>query len=282
MPIDKNGIIYVEENTEKQTENEKKKINIKDICLIITTCISVLSLVVMINQNRLQKLDYENQIEELELEKNKYENMLKESKIQLRDSYILCESSAVQNLCLGIEDYNTKVYFNELMDLFYDKHTNNYYENSDDLILDDGLEDKYLCTSADVIFLRIDIVSNRIVDNLTVQCSKITSERNLDAYLSNFSLFTSEENVKRASRESVSIDVGTVFPSDMILIPLAVRYELFDRSNRYISNSMTYKIVYVPKSISYHDDFNNETVTLEVRDMFSDAFMSEYQYYGLG
>lgn len=69
MPIDKNGIIYVEKEVEKLTENKKKKANIKDICLIITTCISLFSLVVMINQNRLQKLDYKNHIEQLELEK---------------------------------------------------------------------------------------------------------------------------------------------------------------------------------------------------------------------
>lgn len=92
MPIDKNGIIYVEKEVEKPTENKKKKANIKDICLIITTCISLFSLVVMINQNRLQKLDYKNHIEQLELEKTKYENMLKESEIQLRDSYVLCNA----------------------------------------------------------------------------------------------------------------------------------------------------------------------------------------------
>lgn len=282
MPIDKNGIIYVEKEVEKPTENKKKKANIKDICLIITTCISLFSLVVMINQNRLQKLDYKNHIEQLELEKTKYENMLKESEIQLRDSYVLCKSDAVENLCLGHEDYNVKIYSNEIMDLFYDKHANNYYENSDNLILGDGLEAGYSCASVEIIFLRIDIVSNRLVDDLTVQCSKIVSENNIDAYLNNFSLFLSDENVKRESSESVSINVGNVFPSDMILIPLAVEYELYDRSAGYISNTMTYKIVYVPKSISYYDEFNNQTVTFRVRDMFSDAFMSEYHYYGLG
>ena len=90
MPIDKDGNIYIQE--------KNNKIDSKVVGLIITNIVAIIGCIVAIGGLRLQKLEYEKNVEELELEKTKYENMLKESDIQLRDSYIVCSMPDVKIL----------------------------------------------------------------------------------------------------------------------------------------------------------------------------------------
>lgn len=300
MPIDKDGIIYVEKKVEKQIENEKKKVKIKDICLLITTFLSILGLGVTLYQSKLQKLEsehyekelelekeeLENHIKELELEERKYENILEESKIQLRTSYLLCRISDAETLWSTFEEYNIKIFSNEITDLFYNKETKEYYQNDDIFYSDYELKYESDFTNSQIIFLRIDIVSNRIVNNLTLDCLKISSDSNFDNYLDSFSSFKAI-NANEENSEHVTIDVGDVFPGDMILVPLAVnRVAQYSVSSdvyaNHVFDNMTYKIVYAPQSISYYDEFNNQTFSLEIRDMYSGALLMEYTFLGLG
>lgn len=300
MPIDRNGIIYVEKQVEKLIENKKQKVKIKDVCLIITTFLSILGLGVTLYQSSLQKLEseiyekelelekieLEKHIEELELEELKYEDMLAESKIQLRTSYLLCSIDDAGTLWSTFDEYNIKIFSNEITGLFYDKETKDYYQNDDIMNLDNELKDKYFSVSSEIIFLRIDIVSNRLVNNLTLDCLKICSNKNFDNYLENFSSFK-VENANEENSEFITINVGDVFPGEMILVPLAIRYVAVYKNslngmdyNAY--DYITYKTVCIPQSISYNDEFNDQKFSTEIRDMYSGAFMMEYTFLGLG
>lgn len=289
MPIDKDGIIYVEKKAEKQIENvkktKKKNINIKDICLIISTCISILGVGFMINQNKLQKLEYENHIKELELEKSKYENMLKENNIEMNTSYIVCEAGDVGSLFSSFKDYNINMYTNDITDLFYNSRTRSYYDNEDIMRLDAELRNTYTHVRAEIIFLRIDIIGNRVARNIALNFLEIKEENNINRQLLDFTSFV---DLYGENGQNVIVNIGDAFPNDMILIPLAVRYSenisYFSLEEYEMINFMetTYRTIYIPQSISYYDMFYEKTFNLEIRDMLNGAFVTDYKYMGLG
>lgn len=173
MPINKDGII--------QPKQKKRNWNIKNISLIITTCVSVLGSFAMLYENRLQSLEYKREIQELELEKDKYRNILKENKIQLKNSYITCHVNYIESLyeSLGSEN-NIKILSNDITKKFYNDKKKYYYSAKDIVSKDKALKRKYGYAYPEVVFLKIEVVSNRLVKDVTIRFIKIIAENDID------------------------------------------------------------------------------------------------------
>lgn len=273
MPIDNEGIIHPSNDDKIIQSNEKKlnKINRKMTVIFLTNIIAVIGCIISIYTAHLQKLGYENEIRALELEETKNENILKESKIQIRTSYIVCEMRDVGDVYSYFDDCEIAMYKNDLTELFYNSETHHYCGENDILILDD--EDKYNWARSEIIFLRIDIISNRIVKNLSIDCYEIGLEENTNDYLLDFSSYVS---FYKEDGRNMSINIGDVAPSEMILIPLALRHS---EDN---DDGATYKKIYAPQSIRYFDEFYENEFSSEVRDLMDGGFITEFRYYGQG
>lgn len=108
--------LYIE-NGEKNVKSEKK---IKNLGLLISNFVAMFGCIISFYALHFQKLQYENNLKELELEKEKYESMLRESNIQIATSYVICEVREIEDLYSWIEGYNVRIYSNDLTNLFYD------------------------------------------------------------------------------------------------------------------------------------------------------------------
>lgn len=279
MPIDNDGIIHPKNDGEIAQSNEKKlnKINRKMTVIFLTNFIAIIGCIVSIYTVYLQKLEYENNLKALELEESKNENILKESKIQIRTSYIVCEVRDVKDLYASFDDCNISMYENELMKLYYNSQTHHYCGDKDILFLDD--DDEYNWIYSEVIFLRIDIISNRIVKNLSVDCYRINMKDNSNECLLDFSSYVSSYENNGAN---MIISIGDVSPDEMILIPLAIRRPAYGDGESSDDFGATYKIIYAPQSISFYDELFETTFSSEIRDLLNGQFITELKYYGQG
>ena len=279
MPINNEGII-----TPKETK-KRVKINYAIVGLIATNIITIIGCIVSIYEIRLQKLEYEKDIEELDFEKRKYEDMLKESDIQFRNSYVVCELRDIESLYSSFEDYNVYIYSNEITDLFYDGQNHCYYEGNDIMFIDHDLKGKYNSVYTEVIFLRIDTVSNRIIKDASIDSFRICEEHDIDGSLFNFA---SMQEYYKENGSNITIKIGDIVSNDMILILVAIRYS--EMVSDYVSNDLlrdlpeqsTYKIIYIPNSISCYDTFYEKTLHFEIRDLLEGSFITNYKYVGLG
>lgn len=279
MPIDNEGIIHPNNDDKISQLNEKKlnKINRKMTAIFLTNIIAVIGCIISIYTAHLQKLGYENELRALELEETQNENLLKESKIQIRTSYIVCEMRDVNDLYASFDDCNISMYENELMELYYNSQNRHYCDDDDILFLDD---DEYNWIYSEVIFLRIDIFSDRIVKNLTVNCYRIDMKDNSNESLLDFSSYVSSYK-DNGSNMKISIGDGSL--NDMILIPLAIRRPAHNDERESLKDfGATYKIIYAPQSISYYDELYENTFTSEIRDLLNGQFITELKYYGQG
>lgn len=272
MPIDKNGIIYPKE--------KKNRIDVKTICLIITTCVSMVSIFFGLHQNYIQKGQYEKEIEALTLEKLKYENILKENNIQLRSSYILCQADYIEDLFDNLKNEgNIKILSNEITEKFYDKTNNHYYFASEMNLNDEFLRENYGYANPEVIFLRIEVISNRIVRDVNINFVKIIEDTNIEIP------FRSFENLDNNYKgEYTDIAIGDMLPNEVILIPVVLKYTEIGGSlrDKMTTPESVFKTIYVPKSITCYDDFYEREEIFDIRDVLHNSLITEYFYEELG
>ena len=272
MPIDKNGIIYPKE--------KKNRVDAKTICLIITTCVSLISIFFGLHQNYIQKGQYEKEIEALTLEKLKYENILKENNIQLRSSYILCQADYIEDLFDNLKDEgNIKILSNEITEKFYDKTNNHYYFASEMNSNDKFLKENYGYANPEVFFLKIEVISNRVVRDVNINFVKIIEDANIEM---TFRSFDGLEN--KYNEEYIDIAIGDMLPNEVILIPVVLTYTEIGGS---LSDIMTkpesvFKTIYVPKSVTCYDDFYEREENFGIRDVLQNSLITKYFYEELG
>lgn len=209
--------------------------------------------------------------------------MLKENNIQIGTSYVVCQVKDIEDMFSWIDEYKIRIYSNDLTSLFYDNQTHHYCDNNDFLFLDNnddfmfidnGENNTYNWIYSEVVFLRIDINSNRIVKDIDLDYLKISTVNNTIAYLDDLSSY--EEN-----GENVIVNLGDASPNETILIPLTIRHPIY-YLNEGNQTWIRYKLAYIPQSISYYDEFYEKTFTLEIRDILKGNFITEYAYYGCG
>lgn len=270
MPIDKDGNIYI--------QDKNNKIDSKVVGLIITNIVAIIGCIVAVGGLRLQKLEYEKNVEELELEKIKYENMLKESDIQLRDSYIVCHISDVKMLFDSL-DNNVKIYNNEITGKFYDDKTHEYFDQFDLIENDEQLKNKYSIIYPEVVFLRIDPISNRIINDVRIVFQKVENTSDFEEKLKTFNEFTNEYgNIG----ETITINIGDITPEESILIPVALKYseadyDYYDNIEEMPHDSI-YKIIYIPENISCYDTYKEEILNFEIRDLLEGSLITSFYY----
>ncbi len=284
MPIDNEGIIHPKKTQKDRPYNAKKGVNIKIIGLIITNFVAVCGCIISIYALHLQKLQYENSIKVLALEKEKFESMLKENNIQIQTSYIVCQVRDIEYLYSWLDEYDVRIYSNDLTTLFYDNQTHHYCDENDFLFLDDdengflfiddGENDTYNWIYSEVVFLRIDINSNRIVKDINLHYTKINMNNNVIE--SQYDLASYKEN-----GEEIVVNLGEASPNEMLLIPLAIRHPIY-YMNEGNETSVRYKLMYIPQEISYYDEFYEDTFRLDIRDLLEGGFITEFGYYGQG
>lgn len=189
---------------------------------------------------RLQKLEYDKNIEKLELEKTKYENILKESDIQLRDSYIICHIVDVRMLfdSLGA---NVKIYNNEITSRFYNDKTKEYFDQLDLMENDEQLRNRYRYVYPEVVFLRLDIISNRIINDVNITFKKVENTSDFESWLKTFNEFIRKYG---SIGENITINIGDITLEDSILIPVALKYSEGDY-NYYDDIEKSHMILYI-------------------------------------
>ncbi len=291
MPIDKDLTI------QPKKEKKKCKIPLKDICLIITTCISVVTPIVTtleINnqksqyelekanyENEIKKLElemanyentvygleiekanYENDVQRLEMEKNNYKNMLKENDIQLRSSYIVCDLDDVVMLFDSLGDKNkVKILSNSITDKFYNKKQKEYLHICD--IIDSDIDLKYRYGNnlyAEIYFLKIELRSNRFAQDVKINFTKIESEKNIEGSFVKFEDFKKKDIYKKG--QDITVQVGDLQPDDIILIPVVLEYSNYNVSIDYeLSFIDSGYIVYDNDAIIYREIYVPETIT---------------------
>lgn len=296
MPIDKDLII--------QPPKEKKKYSfgIKDACLIITTCISIFSPIVAFNEVKVQKLqyelekaNYENDIQKLELEKANYENMLKENDIQLKSSYIVCPIDDVINLYYNFgNEKNVKILSNDITKMFYDDKQKVFLNTNDMKNIDINLQDKYENdVYSYVYFLKIEVISNRLVSNIKIKFRKIETENNIEERFEKFGYLVNKEYYKIG--EDIELSAGDVQSNDIILVPVVliygddtkdpIDYQLSDLKRGYIIynyNESIYRKIYVPKTIVCYDVLYEKEKSFDVRDVLEDFLITRFYFNELG
>lgn len=265
MPIDKDLTI------QPKKEKKKYKINIKDICLIITTCISIITPFFALYEVRNQKLqyelekanyendikklelemvnyenavhgleiekaNYENDVQRLEMEKNNYENMLKENEIQLRSSYISCDMDYIKMLFDSLADMNeVKILSNDITEIFYDEKQKEYLHTSDIRKNDVYLNNRYgNDLYINVYFLKIELISNRFIQDVNINFKRIETEDNIEEGFGKFEYIKKKEFYQYA--QDISIQVGDMQPNDIILIPVVLEYSNYNSSIDYESS----------------------------------------------
>lgn len=272
MPIDKDGNIYIQE------KKKNNKINIRIVGLIITNIIAIVGCIISVCELRLQKLAYDKNVEELKLEKIKYENILKECDIQLRDSYIVCHIADVQMLFDSL-DGNVKIYNNEIISKIYNNNTHTYFDQYTLMENDDGLRNKYQVVFPEIVFLRIDVISNRIVNDVKIVFKRVENTNDFEERLKTFSEFTNRHgNIG----ENVTISIGDITSEDSILIPVALKYsecdyDYYDSIEEMPCDSI-YKIVYIPEQISCYDTYKEELLHFEIRDLLEKSLITSFYY----
>ena len=270
MPIDKDGNIYIQE--------KNNKIDSKVVGLIITNIVAIIGCIVAIGGLRLQKLEYEKNVEELELEKTKYENMLKESDIQLRDSYIVCSMPDVKILFDSLGN-NVKIYNNEITSKFYNDKTHEYFDQFDLMEDDEQIRNRYRTVFPEVVFSRIDAISNRIINDVCVVFKKVVSTSDFEERLKTFDEFACKYgNIG----ETITINIGDITPEESILIPVALKYseadyDYYDNIEEMPYDSI-YKIIYIPGNISCYDAYKEEILNFEIRDLLEGSLITSFYF----
>lgn len=268
MPVNKDGIIYCEQKEDEKTEkkSKKKNINIKDICLVITTCISILSVGIMINQNKIQKLEYE-----------------RNNKIQIRSSYIECCADGVQCLFHDLkDDGNIKILSNDITDEFYDSKTDNFYSMQEMYERNDELKKQYKYAFSNIYFLSIESTSNRVIRDVSIDFVKISEDNNIYVPFQGFNKL--DENDSYQNKENINIVIGDMYPNDVVLIPVVIGYYEIGGTTRDImlTKESIFKKVYVPKSVSCYDDLYEKEENFGIRDILHNSLITEYYYQELG
>lgn len=283
MPIDKNGIIY------NSKLPQRKHVSLKDICLIITTCIAIFTPILSYNEIKIDRLNYERQMEELELELEKYKNILKENDIQIRSSYIECNVNYVSDLFDNIgKESNVKILKNDLTKVFYDADRKKYLEEYEIWNKDKELQEQYVYAEIEVIFLKIEVISNRSAENVRVDFGVIEESENIYTHVVKFADIKKNRNIS----ENLTVAVGDAAPNDVILIPVMIKYaegyiqeELVDISPGYLmieDRESVHKKIYIPEKIDIYDNFYEKVISFEIRDMLEDSLITEFYYEELG
>lgn len=283
MPIDKNGIIY------NSKPPQKKHVSLKDICLIITTCIAIFTSILSYNEIKIDRLNYERQMEELELELEKYKNILKENDIQVRSSYIECNVNYVSDLfdSLGKEG-NVKILKNDLTKVFYDADKKIYMEGKEIQQKNSELKEQYKYVYVNVIFLRIEVISNRRAENVRVDFGVIEENENIHTHVIKFADIKEDHNAS----ENLTVAVGDTAPNDVILIPVMIKYTeggIMDDLAYIVpecfmieDKESIHKKIYIPEKIVLYDNFYEKEISFEIRDMLEDSLITEFYYEELG
>lgn len=291
MPIDKDLTI------QPKKEKKKYKITLKDICLIITTSISIITPIIAIietnnkklqyelekanYENEIKKLEldmanyentvygleieranYENDVQRLELEKKNYENMLKENDIQLRSSYIVCDMDYVVMLFDSLGDTNkVKILSNSITDKFYDKKQKEYLHICDIIDSDNDLKYRYGNNLyVEVYFLKLELRSNRFAQDVKINFKKIEFEHNVEGGFFNFEEIKKKDIYEKG--QDITVQVGDLQPDDIILIPVVLEYSNYNSMIDYELSFMDKGyIVYDNDALTYREIYVPETIT---------------------
>lgn len=264
MPVNKDGIIYCEQKEDEKIgkKSKKKNINIKDICLVITTCISVLSVGIMINQNKMQKLEHE-----------------RNNRIQIRSSYIECCADGVQNLFYDLkDDGNIRILSNDITDEFYNSKTGHFYSVPEMHERNDELNNQYIYAEPDIYFLSIESTSNRIIRDVSIDFVKISEDNNIYESFEGFNELDEDDSYQ--DKENINIVIGDMYPNDVVLIPVVIGYYEMGGTTRDImlTDESIFKKVYVPKSVSCYDDLYEKEENFEIRDILHNSLITKYYY----
>ncbi len=262
MPLDKEGNIV--------TPKAKKR-DIKDICLIISTAISVFMLVLCIRQNTLNKIQYK-------------EILMKYSP-SVNTSYIVCHIDYINALydALKNEHNSVKILSNDISEMFYDKKTNSYLKNEAFLEKESQLTNIYVQPYTEVIFLKIEIYGERPLYNCTLDYTEILEESNIEYSLRSLKNL---EEMNIFNQEKGVFNIGNIGVNDVVLIPVAIRYSdahtYINEEMRNMPSEMIFRKVYVPDKIKFYDDFLKKETTFPVRDMLENGLITEYFFEELG
>lgn len=275
MPIDREGRIYVEKKQKKFFLRR----NLKNVCLIVTTCISIMTAGIAIHSENINNMRYEKELSQLNLEKEKYKNILKENKIQIRNSYIMCHVNYIQTLFDKLGD-NVKILSNDLTKIFYNKKHKKYLTAKDIEKKYTELTKKYNQVYPEVLFLKIEIIGNRQIDNVTINFDKIEKENYIKEHFKNFS------DLKNKKTKKSTIFLGDMEPNDIILVPVVLQYSEGDfvvqTQEDDMQEYLLYKNIYIPRNITFYDIFYEKNITLRIRDALEDSLITNFYFEELG
>lgn len=265
MPIDKDGNII-------SHKPQKKHIGIKDVCLIISTILSVVMTVLYIQENALRKIQYK--------------EIMKEHSMNVTTSYIVCHIDYTEALfeTLKNENKSVKISANELSEMFYDNRAHIFLEREAFLKRDIELEDTYIYPYPEVVFLKIEVYGGQQLYNCTLNYTEIAEEKNLETCLRSLKDIERNENIFK--KENCNTYLGDITSNELILIPIAIKYRegysYDDQEIADMSGETIYRKIYVPHEISFYDGFLEKNIVVPVRDLLDNNLITEFFYEELG
>ena len=275
MPIDREGKIYVE----KKQKNHFLRQNLKNVCLIVTTYISIVTAGIAIYSANINNMRYEKELSQLNLEKEKYKNILKENEMQIRDSYIMCHVNYIHTLFDKLGD-NVKILSNDLTKIFYSKKNKKYLGVEDIEKKYPELTKKYNRVYPEVLFLKIEIIGNRQINDVTINFDKIDKENYIKERFKQFSDFKDKKTKKS------SIFLGNLEPNDIILVPVVLQYSEGGFVGQVQEDDMPeyllYKKIFIPRNITFYDIFYEKNITLSIRDALEDSLITNFYFEEFG
>lgn len=265
MPIDKDGNII-------SHKPQKKRISIKDVCLIISTILSVVMTVLYIQENALRKIQYR--------------EIMKEHSMNVTTSYIVCHIDYTEALfeTLKKENNSVKILANELSEMFYDDKTHNFLTRDEFLKKESELRDVFIDPYPEVIFLKIEVYGGQQLYNCMLNYTEISEEKNIEGSLRSFKELEQDNNI--CKKEKRDICIGDVASDELILIPVAIRcsdaYVYVDAEMADMPAEVIFRKIYVPHEISFYDGFIEKNIVVPVRDLLDNNLITEFFFEELG
>lgn len=175
---------------------------------------------------------------------------------------------------------NVKIYNNEITSKFYNDKTHEYFNQYDLMENDEQVRNRYRIVFPEVVFLRIDAISNRLINDVSVVFKKVESTSDFEERLKTFDMFTCKYgNIG----ETITINVGDITPEESILIPVALKYSEADYDYYYdnieeMPYDSIYKTIYIPENVSCYDTYKEEILNFEIRDLLEGSLITNFYF----
>ncbi len=266
MPIDENGIIIPKARIKTRKDKTKNLLKGIPYIAILGLICTVVALYIQKNSLELQNEEVKKEIEKLNIE-------LKEGYTQFKTAYISCDATeiSISQLC---ED-NYEVVNNEILELIFDKEIGLQKQlGYDDSIGIDPV----------IVFLSLESFGARKLTDMKVFLKKIIYKEDSYPFYNHFSEINyDDENI--VSVTEMEIGLGDRFAGENILVPVFLRYELYNDIKRkeeerdeliergdfvisyFPDDCYIYKCIYVPVKVTYYDNIADENIEVEIRDM---------------